>query len=163
MRYSLALGLIVMLAPDVLADDKPIPQDTVRMEKRRRELLEWNRRTLQGAYDKVGKKDPKWDEKAREAFDLAARAFSKQVDPVVNPADFHGPAKAAVDAGCDDPLLIYLFDRSALGKEYPGQEESTRRMKAAAKASGAKKAGGAKAGGGPAAKKAPAGSSASRR
>ncbi len=134
MRYSLALGLIVMLAPDVLADDKPIPQDTVRMEKRRRELLEWNRRTLQGAYDKVGKKDPKWDEKAREAFDLAARAFSKQVDPVVNPADFHGPAKAAVDAGCDDPLLIYLFDRSALGKEYPGQEESTRRMKAAAKA-----------------------------
>lgn len=59
MHYSLALGLIVMLAPDVLADDKPIPQDIVRMEKRRRELLEWNRRTLQGAYDKIGKKDPK--------------------------------------------------------------------------------------------------------
>ena len=87
-----------------------------------------------GRTKKVGSKDPKWDEKAREAFDLAARAFSKQVDPVVSPADFHVPAKAAVDAGCDDPLLIYLFHRSALGKEYPGQEESTRRMKAAAKA-----------------------------
>ena len=51
------------------------------MEKRYRERLEWNRRTLEGAYEKVGKKDPRWDGPAREALDLAARLFSQQVDP----------------------------------------------------------------------------------
>ncbi len=81
------------------------------MEKRRRERLEWNRRTLGGAYDKVGKKDPRWDEKARKAMDLAARMFSEQVDPVITLLDVNQPAKAAIDAGCDDPILMYLYNR----------------------------------------------------
>ena len=32
------------------------------MEKRLRDRLEWNRRTLEGEYGKVGEKDPRWDQ-----------------------------------------------------------------------------------------------------
>jgi hypothetical protein len=119
---------------DAVEIDPAISQDTAKIEKRRRERLEWNRRTLSGAYDKVGKKNPKWDEKTREAMDLAARMFSLQADPTISMDDIHRPSKAAVAAGCDDPLLVYLFNRSAFGKDYPGEQEMILRMKASGKA-----------------------------
>ena len=108
--------------------NKPIPQDTVRMEKRFRERLEWNRRTLEGSYDWAGKKDPRWDPAAREALDAAARMFSFQVDPFVYLKDVHVPAKKAVDAGCDDPLILYLYARTSVGKDFPGDDEYDRRL-----------------------------------
>jgi hypothetical protein len=132
----LLICLYFLAAVELVGDDKPIPQDTTRMEKRSRELLEWNRRTLQGAYDQIGKKDPRWDKPAREAMDLAARMFSKQVDPVISPAEIYRPAKAAIDAGCDDPLLVYLYNRSLVGPNDPGAEEMARRLRASAKALG---------------------------
>jgi hypothetical protein len=104
------------------------------MEKRRRERLEWNRRTVQGAYDTVGKTDPRWDEPARKAMELAARMFSEEVDPEITLPDVNQPAKAAIDAGCDDPLLVYLYTRSLVGPNFPGEEEMIRRMKDSAKA-----------------------------
>jgi hypothetical protein len=104
------------------------------MERRRRERLEWNRRTVQGAYDKVGKKDPRWDGPAREAMDLAVRMFGQQVDPAITLADVNKPAKAAIDAGCDDSLLVYLYNRSSVGPNYPGEAEAIRRINASAKA-----------------------------
>jgi hypothetical protein len=122
--------------PDLenIENDVPIQQDTARMEKRRREWLDWNRRTLSGAYDKVGKRDPKWDKLAHEALEHAARMFSLQLDPPVRMVDIYEPSKAAVDAGCDDPLVVYLVNRSAQGKNYPGLEEIIKRMKASGKA-----------------------------
>lgn len=103
MRHAFAAGLALLACTVADAADDTIPQDAARMEQRSRDRLEWNRRTLVGAYDKVGKKDPKWDESARRAFDLAARMFSQQVDPQVTLGDIHVPAKNAVDSGCDDP------------------------------------------------------------
>ena len=102
------------------------------MEKRYRERLEWNRRSLESAYDKVGKKDPRWDKPAREALDLAARMFSQQVDPAVALSDIHGPAKKAVEAGCDDPLILYVYARSPVDTSFPGDAEYNRRAQAAA-------------------------------
>jgi hypothetical protein len=134
MRHTLVFGLTLFVFAVAAGADTPIPQDTARMEKRRRERLEWNRRTFQGAYDKVGKKDPRWDEPARKAMDQAARMFSKEVDPEITYSDLHQPARAAIDAGCDDPLLVFLYNRSLVGPNYPGDEEATRRMKAMAKA-----------------------------
>src|SRR5579875_2725668 len=67
-------------APDAVASE-PIPQDAARMERRSHERLEWARATLGAGYERVGKKDPRWDGPAREALDLAARAFSLQDDP----------------------------------------------------------------------------------
>ena len=61
--------------------DGPIPQDPDRQRQRFDDMLAWNRRTLEGAYEKVGNKDPKWDKAAREALDAAARVFSLAIDP----------------------------------------------------------------------------------
>ena len=133
MRHALVFGL-ALVSVTVVGAETPIPQDTARMEQRRRERLEWNRLTLQGAYDKIGKQDPRWDKPAREAMDLAARMFSEQVDPEITLSDIYKPAKAAIDAGCDDPLLVYLYNRTQVGPHYPGPEQAVSRMKAAATA-----------------------------
>jgi S1-C subfamily serine protease len=120
--------------PGATGAGKPIPQDTARMEKRPRDTLEWNRRTLQVAYDKVGKKDARWDKPAREALDLAARMFSRQLEPLVTLRDIHVPAKKAVGAGCNDPLILYLYARTSVGPNFPSPEEYARRIQSAADA-----------------------------
>src|SRR5205823_788244 len=122
MRHALAVGLTLIASSAAVGADAPIPQDTARMEKRARERLEWNRQTLGAAYEKAGKKDARWDKPAREALDLAARMFAVYDDPVVLPAEVHAAAKKAVDAGCDDPMILYLYARTSVDKEYPGPE-----------------------------------------
>ena len=106
MRVMLSLAL---LAASAAADaDDAVPQDPAKIEAHRRERLEWDRKTLAGAYDRLGKKDPRWDELARHALDLAARRITGQVEPVVTNDMIHEAAKKAVDAGCDDPLVRYF-------------------------------------------------------
>ena len=134
MRHTLVIGLIFLAAAQAIGAEKPIPQDTARMEKQRRDRLEWNLRTTRGAYDKIGKKNPRWDEPARKAMEFASRMFSLQVDPQIRVDDVYKPAKIAIDAGCDDPLLDYLYRRSLFGPHYPGEEESARQISVAAEA-----------------------------
>ncbi len=130
MRLLVAFSLTLLVTAESLSADKPIPQDTARMEKRRRDWLDWNRRTLAGAYDKVGEKDPKWDKAAHETLELAARMFSKQVDPIVTFDDIAKPAQAAIDAGCRDPLIGFLYVRTQPRKN----DAQIRRFKEAIKA-----------------------------
>jgi hypothetical protein len=132
MRSMLVLGL-TLLTTSVSAAEKPIPQDTVRMERRRSERLAWLHRTFQGAYDKVGKHNARWDAPARKAMDLAERSTNKQVDPIITNEEINKAAKVAMDAGCDDPLLVHLYNRTSVGPNDTG-EEATRRTKASAKA-----------------------------
>src|SRR5262245_9793389 len=109
-------GLLqVFPAAPVAAQSQTIPQDPARQEQWFRDMLEWNRRTLRGAYERVGKKDPKWDEHAHEALDAAARYFSHTLDPQTYIWDVHNATQAAVGAGCDDPLILYLHARSFHG------------------------------------------------
>ena len=132
MRYPMAFGLILLASAATVGADRPIPQDADRMEKRSREWLAWNRRTLGDAYDRVGKKDPRWDKPAREALDLAARMFAQQGDPPVSNADVYVPANRAVEAGCDDPMVLYVYARLSIGVNAPKPEEARRRLQDAA-------------------------------
>jgi hypothetical protein len=134
MRDLFMLGLTFVAAAGSARADAPIPQDAAAMEKRSRDWLEWNRRTLAGAYDKVGRKDPRWDKPAREALELTARMFSMQVDPVVTLDDIDKPAKAAIDAGCDDPMVSYVFARSSAVQQGVSPEEARLLLRAAASA-----------------------------
>ncbi len=119
--------------PQVATGDyQPIPQDLARIEKRLQEMLEWNRRTLVGAYEKIGEKEPKWDKSAREALELAARMFSLQIDPIISLKDIAIPAKAAIDAGCNDSLIHFFYARS----QPRNNEAATRLFKNAARAFG---------------------------
>ena len=134
MRLTFVFGLTLFISAPAVAvgADRPIPQDAARMQKRFRERLEWNRRTLQEAYDRIGKKDPRWDKPAREALDLAARMFAQQFDPIVLNTAVHVPARKAVEAGCDDPLILYLHARLAVGRFFTNWDDSTRRIQEAA-------------------------------
>jgi hypothetical protein len=102
------------------------------MEKRRRQWLEWNRRTIVGAYDRVGKKDPEWDQPARQALDRAVRMFTNFYHPAGAYEEIRKPAHSAVAAGCDDPMVVYLYQRSLGGRSY----RRSRRMEEAARALG---------------------------
>jgi hypothetical protein len=134
MQYTFVVGLTVVLSTAAIGAEKPIPQDSARMEKQFRERLEWNRQTLGVAYDKIGKKDPRWDKPASQALNLAALTFSQQYEPLVRLTDVHPPAKSAIDAGCNDPLILYLYARSSVGEHYPAEAELNRRVQAAADA-----------------------------
>jgi hypothetical protein len=112
----------------------PIPQDAAAIKERRRDELAWNRQTLGGAYDRVGKKDARWDEPARKTMELAARLFSGEVDPEVTFDDVYTAAKAAFDLACDDPMLRYLYSRSSVGPNDRGRPEAIRRARDAARA-----------------------------
>jgi hypothetical protein len=134
MRTQLVVGLILWASAVASGAEKPIPQDTAQMEQRYRERLEWNRKTLGQAYDKIGKRSPRWDEPARAALDLVARMFSQQQDPVIIPDNIHSLAKKAVEAGCDDPMILYLYARTSDGPLMPSPAEYSRRLSAAADA-----------------------------
>lgn len=131
-----ALGIVVFLAActAAAAADKPLPQDKARIAALLKENLDWNRQTLGAAYERVGKKDPRWDAAARKALELAAQSFSQQTEPWVDRSQIYKAARKAVDAGCDDPMILYLYGRESVGADYPGPAEFARRMHAAADA-----------------------------
>jgi hypothetical protein len=132
MRHALVVGLTLVVSASAVGADKPIPQDAARKEKRYRDRLEWNRKTLQGGYDKVGKKDPRWDKPAREALELAAKMFTPQFDPFIDPADVHVLTRKAIDAGCTDPFILYLNARTSVGTNFPGMPQYNKQLRDAA-------------------------------
>ena len=77
----------------------------IRALRRRDETWRWNERTALAAYDAVGKKNPKWNDLAREGI----RRF---VAPDGQPAA-REPLEKAIEAGCDDPLILYFEARVA--------------------------------------------------
>ena len=109
LRIVAMMGLFAVVPGwgEVRAADAAIPQNAQARQKRLRETLSWNEKTLVGAYDRVGKKSPRWDRQAREALGLMARSVSKADDPPPSPDKVRAAFKQAVDAGCDDPLIVF--------------------------------------------------------
>lgn len=81
-------------------------------EKKLGERVEYNRRTLGKAYDKIGKKNARWDVDARAALEEAAQMFARSYETKSDWNTVREPAKRAVDAKCDDPLILYLYAKS---------------------------------------------------
>ena len=81
-----------------------------------RAKLDFNRRTLAKSYEQVGTRDPKWDDAALEFLDAIGLSYSYSghnmiymPGPVPSPAHLEKLGKTAVDAGCDDPLVLYCY------------------------------------------------------
>lgn len=95
-----------------------------------RGAVEFNKRSLTGAYQTVGKKDPKWDAQATKLLDAMAVFFAYGSEgPVYQDATYNAAAElalanAAMDAGCDDPLVLYCKGAllSATGKVVDARE-----------------------------------------
>jgi hypothetical protein len=78
------------------------------------ERLKWNQATLLEAYEQIGRKNAKWDDKAREALSEFAQVRSgKALEPELRAELVGDYAREAVARGCDDPLVRYLFCRFA--------------------------------------------------
>ena len=96
--------------------------------------LAWNLKTTVEAYNKVGVQSSQWDAAARKC--LTAFAHSRSTEPgATEPwAEIISTnAAAAVDAGCTDPMVNYLFIRFAMPQSN-SKEEFARRYYAMAKA-----------------------------
>jgi hypothetical protein len=109
LQFLALLGLFAVGTDWVSASgsEVQIPQNPQARIKRQRAVLSWNEKTLAGAYDRVGKRSPRWDRQAREALGLMARAVSKAGDQLPKPDEVRASFKKAVDAGCDDPLIAF--------------------------------------------------------
>ncbi|MGP0062445.1 MAG: hypothetical protein ACLQGP_02425 [Isosphaeraceae bacterium] len=130
---EVAAGLQAGIPRVAIPAAEPIPQDDAKVARRERERMEWHLRTSVGAYDKVGKRSPRWDDLARKAVDLAVRQ-SYEPGSQVTAAEVNRAAKVAIDAGCDDPLVANLFARSSIVPTALGRETLIRLRRDATRA-----------------------------
>ena len=68
--------------------------------------------TLVKAYEQAGHTNPKWDEPAKLALTEFARSRAKIAD--TDPAVISANVTTAIRAGCDDPMVNYLYIKYAL-------------------------------------------------
>jgi hypothetical protein len=78
----------------------------------RQDRQKWNLATLQGSYQSAGHKNPKWDKDAEDALGEFAQLQTASEDEVEALSALTGDAaENAVSAGCDDPMVRYLYAR----------------------------------------------------
>ena len=78
------------------------------------DLRKWNEATLKQDYERNGRKNSKWDEAAGEALTEYARVRSSYSSEQDEQLEYIGEMAAdAVRAGCDDPMVGYLYCRFA--------------------------------------------------
>jgi hypothetical protein len=103
------------------AAPKPI-QSTLSPEQAKEQRLTWNLKTLVEAYEKAGHTNPKWDEPAKRALTEFARSRSQCVES--NEAwglIVSSNCIIAVNAGCDDPMIRYLYVRFSMNQTNSAQ------------------------------------------
>jgi hypothetical protein len=96
----------------VLAGCDPSPASIKQANKEAREThLKWSLKTLVDVYPVANHTDPKWDESAKAALTEFAQQVSgadtnEEVTSLIS-----NNCVAAVDEGCDDPMIRYLYTR----------------------------------------------------
>lgn len=103
------------------AAPKPI-HTTLSPEQAKEQRLAWNLKTLVEPYEKAGHTSPRWDEPAKRALTEFARSRSQCVES--NEAwgwIISTNCMAAVDAGCDDPMIRYLYIRFSMNQTNSAQ------------------------------------------
>jgi hypothetical protein len=86
-----------------LQQRRPLQEARLRRAKVVEEERNWEEAAALDAYGRFGKRDPKWDAKVREAI----HQFY-QSEGVGAKADSRHALEAAVEAGCEDPLVVSL-------------------------------------------------------
>jgi hypothetical protein len=74
--------------------------------------MAWSSNVHVGGYLRAGKRDAKWDDAVIEALeDFAFRRVYRHPPEGRAPTLFHDRLRQAVDAGCNDPFVCYLYAR----------------------------------------------------
>lgn len=83
------------------------------IQARKKAVLQtWTHKTVVEAYEQVGRRDPKWDAKAKEALELVSQSWSDPSSLEPNAGTrIYEIAGEAIAAGCDDPMVMYARAR----------------------------------------------------
>lgn len=88
---------------------------TVSPEKEKKRRLTWNLKTTVAAYQHASFTDKRWDQPAKTCLEAFARYLSGETNSYEPTAEIISTnASAAVDAGCQDPLVRYLYTRYSM-------------------------------------------------
>jgi hypothetical protein len=85
-------------------------------------VAQWNVTTALAAYDSAGKKNPKWDDAARQGIKLftSGQPLLPRTREVL---------EQAIQGGCDDPLVVYLEARCIeMGDEASSQQKELEQL-----------------------------------
>jgi hypothetical protein len=127
--FAALTGLLSFAPLPQAVNQEPIPQNPALQEQRARDRIDWVRRTMGvAAYEKFGKKDPRWDRPARESLAVADRISAGMSGPGSRRKDIYDSARLAVQAGCDDPLILYRYALASKEEDNPGIAEYKQRM-----------------------------------
>jgi len=90
----------------------PLPVTCTRTNKTyQHDLLAFNRRTIITAYQQYGRQSAAWNERAKTVLDAYLRATCDALPPS-DTGRLATEAKAAIDQGCDDPLILYIYGKA---------------------------------------------------
>ncbi len=81
--------------------------------------LAFTRKQLGGEYDRVGKKNPKWDKYVHTLLETEARLAADSISDTAADLDESIALRALQDAGCDDPLIVYFQVARGKGPSTP--------------------------------------------
>jgi hypothetical protein len=111
--FALIVIVLVLYGHDAAGEIVQDPNATTAADWQRQKL-DYNRRTLAGAYERAGVRDPRWDRQAMFVLDLMATRFTNAGNdswPSVQWTPTSQQILAAVhhafNAGCTDPLVLY--------------------------------------------------------
>jgi len=117
---SIGLGLGIVTCLALSACHKSPPPSSRAAQNAQ---LDWNLKTTVEAYHKSGNTDPKRDISAERALTEFARVRAGLPDTNESPSEIiSANATAAVQAGCDDPMVNYLYIK--YGKDQSDTKES---------------------------------------
>lgn len=90
---------------------------TISPEKEKEKSLAWNEKTTIAAYNHAGFCDARWDKPARACLEEFSRSLAGETNSYEPFLDIISTnASAAVDAGCQDPLVRYLYIRYSMSQ-----------------------------------------------
>lgn len=93
------------------SDPYAIPQDKDRAKELRNACMKWYRSTAVDAFDRVGNRTAPWADKARKAMEARSKELAGSTLHTVTDhaaqVDSDAMIRAAIAAGCDDPLIRY--------------------------------------------------------
>ncbi len=114
---SLAYPGLVLCACLLGGCNQALPSKKISSEASRQARLDWNVKTLVTVYQKMGNTDIAWDAPAAQALTEFARTRAQVTDPGEPWVEIIATnCDAAVQAGCDDPMIRYLYIRFSMSQ-----------------------------------------------
>jgi hypothetical protein len=111
-KHLICFGLFVAACLVFTACGKKVTPQEVR-----RSRLDWNLKTTVGVYQEAGNTDAAWNEPATNALAEFARSRSGVSDLDDNWSEIiRKDCDAAVKAGCDDPMIRYLYIKFSMSQ-----------------------------------------------